>query len=563
MEKNYKGHAANVTPNNLQSNHSDYTDHDYKHPFDPDVAESMFGHVESFENEVTGDQSGEVNNLGSGSAGFRKPIPLPKLPPVPEFPLELLPDDLVGWVSDAAERARFRPDFVAVTSMVALGALLGRKLGIRLKQQDDWTEFANVWGGLIGPPSALKSPAMRTAMNPFKILQQAADVMHAEALDVYKGQVETQKLRKDAKKKSARKALEDDFDAEINLGTDDELDEPVPRTYWTSNVNEASLGVLLEQNPNCLLIERDELSSLMVDLENEAKSDLRGLMLSGWSGNEGYRFDRIMRGITYIPKYALSVVGGIQPGPLARYVRGAFSGEKADGLLQRFQLLVWPDSGHFIYVDRWPDREAKSKAFALFERMDKFDPETIGSHDGLGNNPPYIRLTDEAQKLFIEWYTDFMQNRRTMESEGGEGAALGAHFGKYPGLLGKLTLILHVADDPTAHKVSERTLKKALAWIDYLTSHARRVYHSVEHPETGAAELLLSRLKRGELPNCFKAWQLSNKGWHGLTDTAAVKKACRLLYEFGWLIEVDAGGASGGRPSEPTYAVSQDAEVNA
>lgn len=562
MEKKFKGHAANVTPWNLHLSDSDYTDQDDKHPFAPDVAESMFGHVESFVTEVTGVKSGEVNNIGAGSVVFRKPIPLPKLPPVSEFPLELLPDDLVGWVSDAAERARFRPDFAAVTSMVALGAVLGRKIGIRLKQHDDWTEYANVWGGLIGPPSALKSPAMRMAMNPFKKLQQAADAIHAETLDEYKGQLEIRKLRKAAKKKSAMLVLKEDVDAEINLATDDELDEPVPRTYWTSNVNEASLGVLLEQNPNGLLIERDELSSLLVDLENEAKSDLRGLMLSGWSGNEGYRFDRIMRGITYIPKFALSVVGGIQPGPLARYVRGAFSGEKADGLLQRFQLLVWPDSGHFQYVDRWPDSKAKKKAADLFERMDKFDPETIGSHDGFGNNPPHIRLSDEAQQLFIEWYTNFMQTRRAMEAGGGESAAIGAHFGKYPGLLGKLTLILHVADDTTAREVSQRTLKKALAWIDYLTSHARRVYHSVEHPETGAAELLLARLKRGELPNCFKAWQLSNKGWHGLTDTAAVKKACRLLYEYGWLNEVDAGGSSGGRPADPTYSVAPDAEIN-
>lgn len=562
MDTNNKGHAANVTPYDTFIDDSDYSGGaGNDHAFAPGIAESEFG-SSGCQLGAPESQPSEDKTTGAAYEAWPKPMPLPKLPPVPEFPLELLPDDLIGLVSDAAERARFRPDFAAVASMVALGAVLGRKLGIRLKQRDDWTEYANVWGGLIGPPSALKSPAMRTAMNPFKKLQRAADMTHAEACDAYKAQVEAQKLRKDAKRKSARKALENDISAKIDL-SDDELEEPVPRTYWTSNVNEASLGVLLEQNPNGLLIERDELSSLMVDLENEAKSDLRGLMLSGWSGNDGYRFDRIMRGITYIPKYALSVVGGIQPGPLARYVRGAFSGEKADGLLQRFQLLVWPDSGPFKYVDRWPDGDAKKMAAELFERVDKFDPETIGSRGDFDNGPPYIRLSNEAQQLFVGWYPDFMQTRRALESEGGESAALGAHFGKYPGLLGKLILILHVADDPTAHEVSERTLIKALAWINYLTPHARRVYHSVEHPETGAAELLLARLNRGDLPNSFKAWQLANKGWHGLTDTNAVKKACRLLYEYGWLIEIDVGGATGGRPADPVYAVSPAAGVKA
>lgn len=112
------------------------------------------------------------------SAGWPAPMPLPKLPAVPDFPLDLLPDDLVKWIGDAADRARFQPDFAAAASMVALGSVIGRKLGIRLKQRDDWTEYANVWGALIGPPSALKSPAMREAMRPFKALQSTADAAH-------------------------------------------------------------------------------------------------------------------------------------------------------------------------------------------------------------------------------------------------------------------------------------------------------------------------------------------------------------------------------------------------
>lgn len=505
---------------------------------------------------------GESQPIGENAtaailAGRDRPEPqsLPKLPPVPEFPLDLLPDDLKAWIGDAAERARFRPDFAAVASMAALGSVIGRKMGIRLKQRDDWTEYANVWGGLIGPPSALKSPAMREAMRPFKALQVAADASHAKEREAFEAELEAFKLRKDAKKKSAVKALTKDADASIDLGDLAHPEEPVARTYWTSNVNEASLGVLLERNPNGLLIERDELSSLMVSLESEASADLRGMLLSGWSGKEGYRFDRIMRGTTMLPKFALSVIGGIQPGPLARYVRGAFSGERADGLLQRFQLLVWPDPEEFEYIDRYPDGPAKKAAAALFERADTFDPDTIGSRDDFGGNPPFVRLSDGAQGLFVEWYSAFMRERRAAEAGGGE-SPIGAHFGKYPGLLGKLALILHVADDPTASEVSERTLLKALAWVDYLTPHARRVYHAVECPETGAAELLLSRLRRGELPATFKAWEISRKGWHGLTDREAVKKACRLLFEYGWLIELDTGGATGGRPADPVYTVS-------
>lgn len=496
------------------------------------------------------------------SAQYPEPIPLPKLPPVPDFPIELLPEPLAACIIDAAERARFRVDFAAVAVMAALGSVIGRKLGIRLKQRDDWTEYANVWGVLVGPPSALKSPAMREAMRPFKALQVAADEEHEALHAEYAAQIEAYKLCKEAKKKVAVKALSKDPNANIDLGEDLTPDKPVARTFWTSDATAERLGESLAENPNGLLVVRDELSSLLMTLEDERGATARGLYLSGWSGKEGYRFDRIMRGTTTLPKFALSVVGGIQPGPLARYVRGAFSGERADGLLQRFQLIVWPDSESFKYVDRFPNGNARKGAAALFERANAFDPQTVGTRDEFGDDPPFVRLSAQAQILFEDWYTRFMREQRANESSGGESAPVSAHFGKYPGLVGKLALILHVADDPCSNEVSEQTLLKALAWIDYLIPHARRVYHAVEHPETGAAELLLARLQRGDLPPRFKSWELSRKCWHGLVDREAVKKACRLLLDYGWLVEVESGGGQGiGRPADPVYSISPAVKV--
>jgi hypothetical protein len=489
------------------------------------------------------------------------PSPLPKLPPVPDFPLELLPDDLADWVSDAADRARFRPEFAAVPGMAALGSLIGRKLGIRLKRHDDWTEYANVWGAIVGPPSALKSPAMRESMRPFKALQAEADEEHRAARDEYEDALELHKLQRAARRKGIVKTLAKNPNADVDLDFDgDDLAPPVPRTYWTSDATAERLGELLAENPNGLLVERDELSSFLVKLEDETQATARGLYLSGWSGKEGYRFDRIGRGLTAIPKFALSVCGGIQPGPLSRYVRSAYGGERADGLLQRFQLLVWPDAAEFRYVDRSPNRPAKERANALYRRADAFDAETIGRHDGADDCPPFVHLSDEAQALFNGWYEPFMKQRRGAESEEGN-AALAAHFGKYPGLVGKLALILHVADDPDKTEVTGQSMLKALAWLQYLAPHAERVYHAVDHPETGAAERLLTRIRRGDLPVSFSARDIYRKCWQGLSERESVKKACRLLCDYGWLIELRTDAAPGGRPADPVYAVSPFVEI--
>lgn len=466
------------------------------------------------------------------------PTDLPKLPPVPEFPMEILPDVFQPWIKDAAERARFRPDFAAVAAMAALGSLIGRRVGIRLKQHDDWTEYANVWGVLIGPPSALKSPAMNEAMGPFKSLQAIADAEYDDAMEEYKEELKTYEEWQKSNKNS-------------NVQGPEKPKEPVRKTYWTSNATVEKLGVIASENHAGVLIVRDELSSFMTELEDERYATARGFYLSGWSGKEDYRFERIGRGTTILPAYALSIIGGIQPGPLSRYVRNAYFGDRADGLLQRFQLSVWPSSSKFEYVDRIPNTDAKKAVLELFIRVDQlpYPPAEI--------MPPFYRFTEEAQLLFIEWYTGFMGERRDVERNSGDSAAISAHFGKYPGLVGKLALIIHIADDPDGVAVSARTLRKALGWIEYLIPHASRIYYAVDHPETVAAELLIARMRRDELPPKFGARDIYRKGWHGLTDKESVKRACQLLCDFGWMIEMDDTKTNyPGRPREPRYIVS-------
>ncbi|MBM3340400.1 MAG: DUF3987 domain-containing protein, partial [Betaproteobacteria bacterium] len=297
------------------------------------------------------------------------PLPLPKLPPVPTFPLEILPDNVRDFVIDQAERARFAPDFLAIPLTCSIGSLLGRKLGIRLKAQDDWTEFGNVWGVIVGSPSSMKSPAMREALRPFKQIQVAADEEFRGLLAEHNKAIEIGKLKREAAKKRSIKNLYDDEHAQIDLGPDLQ-DAPTPRTLWTSDVTAEKLGELLAQNPNGILVERDELSSLLTSLDTEESANARGLYLSGWSGKEGYRFDRITRGTIALPKFAISVLGGIQPGPLMRHVRAAAKGERADGLLQRFQLTVWPDSVSFEYRDRYPNKKAKEQVRTVFEQVE-------------------------------------------------------------------------------------------------------------------------------------------------------------------------------------------------
>ena len=81
-------------------------------------------------------------------------------------------------------------------------------------------------------------------------------------------------------------------------------------------------------------------------------------------------------------------------------------------MLQRFQLLVWPESEHFEFVDRRPNELAKQAAKQLFERADRLNPDSIGQPPDFQGTPPFVRFSKSAQPIFNDWYTTFMTERR-------------------------------------------------------------------------------------------------------------------------------------------------------
>jgi Protein of unknown function (DUF3987) len=130
------------------------------------------------ENDYRRDSDGGfVGFVSSSSTSFSwpDPEPLPEgLLPVDAFASEFMPDRLAPWVDDIANRLQCPPDYVGVSAMVALGGLLGRRIGVRPQQKTDWMELPNVWGAFIGRPGMLQSPAMGEALKPIHHLEAEA-----------------------------------------------------------------------------------------------------------------------------------------------------------------------------------------------------------------------------------------------------------------------------------------------------------------------------------------------------------------------------------------------------
>ena len=266
------------------------------------------------------------------------PKPLPAgLLPVAQFDEGFLPRSISPWVLDIADRMQCPPDFVAVPAVVALGSVIGRKVGIRPQRRTDWIEVPNQWGLIVGRPGAMKSPAAAEALKPLHRLEADARRDNDVALKTFATQSALHKIAKDEAAKAARVAIKKGEDASSALDID-EPEEPKAKRYVVNDTTYEALGEILADNPDGVLAFRDELVSLLKTLDREEYAAARGFFLTAWNGTSGYTFDRIIRGKTHIEAACLSLLGGTQPGRIAEYIRRANSGGAGDdGLIQRFR----------------------------------------------------------------------------------------------------------------------------------------------------------------------------------------------------------------------------------
>ncbi len=127
------------------------------------------------------------------------------------------------------------------------------------------------------------------------------------------------------------------------LGDAEGQRKPHERRYSTNDSTVEKLGELLADNPNGLLVFRDELSGWLKSMDRDGHESDRSFYLEAWAGNGDFTYDRIGRGTIQIEAACVSVLGGIQPGPLSEYVVSASrNGRGADGLLQRFPITGVP-----------------------------------------------------------------------------------------------------------------------------------------------------------------------------------------------------------------------------
>lgn len=471
----------------------------------------------------------------------------------------LLPTALAPWIQDVAYRLDVPMEYVAIGAIVMAGQAIGSACGIRPKRQDDWTIYPNLWGIVCGPPGTLKSPALSESIYPLVRQDDAQFAAYEEAQKEHEKakllyEAKTSNLKGELKKAGSKSiggtgisetdAVVDQFEAPPP--------EPVCKRFLANDVTVEAMCKILNDNPRGVLLYRDELYGLLRTWDKEKHETDRPFFLEAWDGAGRRNVDRATKPTLRVKNMCVSILGGMQPETLRRYLVEA-ADDLNDGLLQRFQLAVMFDESEITVnkpVDQLPDRAARHRAFEVIEKIVKAEFHYYGAEVDPDTEKPFYRFEDDAQELFFSWYQELS---RKMKEE--ENPFIAQHLSKFRKLMPALALIFHVldmCDESRAHsRVSVWSIEKAIAWVRLLETHARRIYKLIKPVELSKAGLLGEHIRAGKLPQRFTAREIQKKGWRGIKEMPDIKKACDELVAMNWLrADRKPPGKTGGRPKE-------------
>ncbi|MCI0802943.1 MAG: DUF3987 domain-containing protein [Chloroflexi bacterium] len=478
-------------------------------------------------------------------------------PPVPTLPPDLLPETLRPWIVDVAKRAPVPIEYVAMSALSGLGSVIGRQVGINPERFNDHTVVCNLWGAVVGGSGTKKSHAVSEGLRHVRRLEtEAAEAYETDGAGREAEQVilkaETDNLNSQIKAalSGGDSGKVDGLQLELTaLIQQREKADPPARRYQTQDATVEKLGELLKENPRGLLVYRDELAGLFISLEKPGREGDREFYLEGWNGTGSFSVDRIGRGHIRIPALTLTLCGSIQPGKLERYVNDAIGGGAgSDGLLQRVQLMVYPDANAF---PKWEpatepaDDRAKNQAWEVYKRLS--DIQIPNSNPDDPTKIPVVNFTAGAQELHTAWRKELEERLHT---EIVDTPAFESHLAKYLSLAPSLALIYYLADLPAGEAIVAvpiEALKMALGVCDFLEAHARKIFAHELNPGLAPAYALSKKILSGAIRDGDSIRAIYIHGWKDLASTKEVFAAVEVLERHGW-VRMERED-TGGRPS--------------
>ncbi|MCE9568161.1 MAG: DUF3987 domain-containing protein [Planctomycetes bacterium] len=503
--------------------------------------------------------SGDSRDATAGKrslvGGWGPPSPLPEMPTVPPFPLDLFPAKITDYWQASANSLHVPPDYVAIPALPLLGAAIGRSRAAAVKRT--YAEPPLLWCVLIAPPGRAKSPSLKLAKGPLsshtrkwreKYQQQAS--AFASEIAVY--ETAFAKWKKNPEGEPPRKP-----------------DKPVLTQLVLDKFTVESLVRINADNPRGVCLAQDELAGLVTGLGQYkgGKGDDKQTLLSLWAGAEA-EVNRVSDkskdagGLPlYIPHTFVGVAGMIQP-DLLTVLRGDFGRAEFvnDGWADRF-LLSFPDPPALV-GETWATVSADlEQGYAeVFQFLLGLQMKVEADATGTAHQRPYYLTFDRNAEDEWQKFTDRIAVQANALDRTDPYAGVLSKLKHYALRLTALVYCLRAAcgEITDGYPVDGETVRRAAALVDYFEAHGRRCLGiGWADRSVRVATRLLAWLSRNPERKGFNRTEafLALKDKRDVKTSEALAAAFRLLVDHGYLRPLDRPENTKPGPIPETYTV--------
>jgi hypothetical protein len=459
---------------------------------------------------------------------------------------EMMPKLLYQFCQSAALSSGCAIDYVVVPMLAVIGSFIGHKVHLQPTGNTRYLIAANQYGLSIGSPGTGKTPGFNVALNLLEQLIEKRDTEHQELHANREASEEMLGIRLNVLKQNyssqIRVAIEsEDYDLineieceykkERSLLTrkEQQLKGEIKR-YKTTNPTFKGLHSLIYNNPNGLLLAMDEINGLFKIIGRKGQEEYRAYLLECFMGFGSYDMDRMTVKSESAKNLVLSIVGNIQPDVLAPYVNSAIkASNENDGWLNRFLLMVYPDSNSKTETTAQIHNEELHTS--MLSLLIAIDDSNFGFANSSKVTERNVRLSTLAEDKFSAWKNSAKDSYSSAEMPG----VLSSHFNKYDKLVGGLSLIFEIisvysnnSKQPLKVKeVKSKSVKQAIAFADYLASHAKKVFDHDANIVEKNAEVILKNLHK--LNRRFTTRGVYQYEWEGLPRDKSIRESLDYL----------------------------------
>ena len=404
-------------------------------------------------------------------APWAPPEPLPKMPSVPPFPIEVFPIVIGNYWVAAARSLGVPVDYIAVPALALLGATCGRALAAEVKRT--YKESPLLWCVVVAAPGRAKSPALNFAMGPLMDIAQRWIKEHRERLKEYRAD----KVRWDAAMKDWKKG-------DCEGDPPEEPEEPVLQQLVFINFTVESMLRGNAANPRGVVLAKDELASLVQALnqyKSGGKGDDKQNLLPLWAGS-AIIINREKDRQAGIPPLTLAHTFGAVAGMIQPDVLPTFRGDLGrhdfinDGWADRF-LISYPDPLR-LTGETWEtvSKELEDGYTEVYEKLLdlKMIPIVV---DGVvvGERPYYAPLDASAAREWERFTGDIAARANALDPTDPYIGVLS----KYRHLGLRLIALMHAlrlatGEVPEDSPINAETIKRAVAVVWYFEKHGER-----------------------------------------------------------------------------------------